>query len=99
MVLFAHIWRLNGGKGWKRALHRKKITIYMVFVIFQICVMIVDWFVCPRICVDLRFGLLFNVHVIFAIDQNNFFLTSLEVCVLSFENKNKKVGRFTKNST
>ena len=45
-VLFVHIWSLAGWEGWKRALHQKKITIYMVFIIFQICVEIVDCFVC-----------------------------------------------------
>ena len=102
VVLFAQIWSLDGGKGWKRTLHRKKVTIYMIFVIFQICVAIVDCFVCLRICVHLRCGLLFNAHVTFAIDQNNIFVnkTSIEVYVLTFENKNKKkIDRLTKKST
>ena len=61
---------------WKRvetSFTLEKVTIYKVFVTFQICVAIVDYFLCLCICVDLRCGLLVNAHVSLAIDQNNFF--------------------------
>ena len=48
----------------------------MVFIIFQICVEIVDCFVCLRLYADVRYNLLFNAHVSFAFDETNFFCTA-----------------------
>lgn len=89
MFIFAHIWIMDGGKGLKQ-FYIRKITIYMVFVIFQICVSIVNCFICLCIC-ETYDAVNLSTHIlVLQLTKFLFFATqtSLEVNVFAFEKKN-----------